>query len=480
MKKIFLTFIAFVCFASMVNAQWVSPGNGTTYTMSDLVTASNGAVTSLGNNTYSINNDITISAGDTWNVTGDVVSVSVEEVTITINGTMNAEGSAMQRIPFIGNRVFYTVRFENAEANIHGVNFVEGDVISIINSNVSFVTCEFKQFNGTSAVSYMNCNPVFNGCHFYDNQGAAIGSGINVQGSPTIRSCIFENNDRSNQNLPQINIGPGAIDTIYIMYNTITNGNSMSGGISISDIAGVGSTRVRIEGNTITNNRYGINQQGKTISSVICHNTIVENNLETNPNNGGSGISIYGLTTDCKSIIRYNTIVGNIWGITAISQFDIDLGTMDDYGHNVINKNMANGEQIDLYNYSAIDIQAVGNYWGTTDGEDIRKHIYDKEDDNSLGEVFYKPYLENDGIDENQSVAVSVAPNPVTNGTMTITFEKEVKGEVLIYNAAGQAVMTQYIENQVNNIDINNLESGVYFVVIRSNEGNKVEKIVKR
>ena len=43
MKKLYLFVIAFA-FSSMLNAQWVSPGNGTTYTIEDLVVLSNGCV----------------------------------------------------------------------------------------------------------------------------------------------------------------------------------------------------------------------------------------------------------------------------------------------------------------------------------------------------------------------------------------------------------------------------------------------------
>lgn len=483
MKKIFLTILVLVGFMSLTNAQWVSPGNGTTFTMEDLVAASNGAVTNVESNIYSINNDLTISTGDTWNITNDVAGIYVEEITITVNGTLNAEGDESQKILFSGNENPFTFRLESATADINGVSFVKGGVIHVINSEATFNECEFKQFYASassSAVNYMGSNPVFENCYFYENEAAAIGSGINVQGSPRIQNCIFENNDTSNGNYPQINIGPGATDTIYIINNTITGNYNMSGGISISDIASVGSTKIRIQGNTITNNRYGINQQGKTISSVICNNTIVDNNLETNPNNGGSGISIYGLSTDCKAIIRHNTIKGNLWGITAISQYDIDLGTEDDYGHNNIFGNISEGQQMDLYVYSTIDIQAVGNYWGTTDEAEISAHIYDKNDNSAFGEAFFKPFLNDDGINENQSLTASITPNPVTNGIITISFEKEVCGEMSIYSATGQVVATQTIENQINNINIDNLESGVYFVVIRSSEGTMTKKIVKR
>lgn len=484
MKKVLLTLLTIIVLTSVATAQWVSPGNGTTYTMDDLVAASNGTVTSIGTKTYRINNDITISANDTWNITSDIAGIALQEVTVTVNGTMNAIGSAFDKTPFSGDRVPFILIFDNATANISGISFTKGNVVNIIASNVTFNGCDFKNFvstSSTSAVNFLNCNPSFLNCVFTDNEGAAISSGINVQGSPRIQNCTFTNNVTTNKNVPQINLGPGAADTIYIINCTITGGNSvLAGGISISDIAGVGSTKARIEGNTVVNNRYGYNQQGMTISSVIYNNKFLSNNIENNPMTGGSGISIYGLSTNCKAKIRKNTIMENLWGITAINLNEIDLGTEDDWGYNNIFKNNNEDDLIELYNNSSCNIMAVGNYWGQDDADDIEKHIYHFEDDNSLGEVLFKPFLTNDGIVDNQEINITIAPNPVVNGIVTITVENEMQSEMSIYNAAGQIVVSQTLYNQTNNIDVNSLESGVYFVVIRNGGSFKVEKIIKK
>ena len=59
--------------------------------------------------------------------------------------------------------------------------------------------------------------------------------------------------------------------------------------------------------------------------------------------NGGSGISIYGSSTNNKAILRNNLITGNLWGITAIYYHDIDMGTEDDWGYNEIHDNSNGG-----------------------------------------------------------------------------------------------------------------------------------------
>ena len=45
MKKVTLILVLFLGFIPMLNAQWTSPGNGTTYTMSELVNVTDGVVT---------------------------------------------------------------------------------------------------------------------------------------------------------------------------------------------------------------------------------------------------------------------------------------------------------------------------------------------------------------------------------------------------------------------------------------------------
>ena len=116
--------------------------------------------------------------------------------------------------------------------------------------------------------------------------------------------------------------------------------------------------------------------------------------------NGGSGISIYGMTTNNKAILRRNVITGNLWGITAIYQHDIDMGTVDNWGYNDIHDNGNGGAVYDLYNNSACDLMAVGNKWGSADYDEIESHIYHQHDDPSLGLVTFYPYLGSEGIDE--------------------------------------------------------------------------------
>ncbi len=403
MKKLFSFFALMLAFAGMANAQWISPGNGTTYTMDDLVELSDGSVTWDPNSiSYYIHNDITISANDKLYLNKNDKSFYVlfvgSDVTLTIQGSMEALGIFDWEHLAIWQLGSYNcrIRFEDASdpSYFNYCIFDELDGIQIINSEVVFEECQFAYFYNlyqSAAVDCMNCDPVFTNCEFFGNYGAAISSPANGQSSPQILDCRFSNNVSTNANQPQINLGPGAQDSIRIVGCTIEGGPDMSGGISIADLMGTGETKILLKNNEIRYNRYGYNQQGYNLSSVIIGNWFVDNNLETNPMNGGSGISIYGMNTNNKAKLRNNTISGNLWGITAIYYHDIDMGTEDDWGHNLIYDNGNGGTEYALYDNGYSDITAIGNYWGGDEAfaESVIYHRPDLGD--TYGLVTYLP-----------------------------------------------------------------------------------------
>ena len=486
MKKATLILALFLGFIPMLNAQWTSPGNGTTYTLDDLVEISGCVSFDPQIFYYFISGDITISANDKLYINrndGLIYITFANDYTITIKGSMEAMGQDEEHYLPIGMGSGH-LRFEDASdpSFLSYCWFGEMNGIQIINSDVTFDTCRFHYFYSqqqSSAVNCMNCDPVFTNCEFYSNKGAAIGSPANGQASPQILNCQFTNNVTSNANQPQINLGPGANDTIRIVNCTIEGGgHDMSGGITIADLMNTGDTKILLKDNVVKNNRYGYNQQGYNLSSVIVGNQFIDNNLETNPMNGGSGISVFGMNENNKAVIRNNMITGNLWGITAINAFDIDLGTEDDWGYNQIHHNGNGGVVYDLYNNSANDIMAVGNYWGTTDIQEIENHITHQNDDPNLGLVNYIPFLEDDNVSESNTTAFEVWPNPVSDGSFTLTLAKAISSELVIYNVNGQIVKTQKIDNQTNVINVESLGSGVYFVEVRNTSDKSVKKLL--
>ena len=391
--------------ATTLCAQWVSPGDGTTYTFSDLVEVTDGVVTN-GPDGYLVNADLTISAGDVLEINNQTSRVDFEGILVTINGSMVCTNTST-RVRFYGlnETKHFSMRFENATGCLlKKMYFSDGAGIKVIESDVTFDDVKFVYFTrgySNSVINIFNCDPTIKDCYFMLNEGSAIGSPVNGQASPQILNCAFDTNVNG-INAPQINLGPGADDTIRIVGNEIYTimAEWYVGGISVADLMLVGNTKVLLKDNIIREGRYGYNQQGYAISSVIEGNQFLNNNHEEDPMNGGSGISIYGLSTDNKAILRHNVITGNLWGITAINQHDIDMGTEDDWGYNEIHGNYNNGVVYDLYNNSTYDLSAVGNQWASLDYDVIESHIYHQHDDPSLGLVTFYPFVGSEGIDE--------------------------------------------------------------------------------
>ena len=438
MKKILLFLIAIFAIVINTHGQWVSPGLGTTYTMPDLVAVSNGVVTNDGT-TFTINSDLTISTGDVLQIDNQVTRIDAPGVLITINGSMTCVHTG-DRVKLYGTQQNqFSMRFENAtNCLIKKMYFSDGAGIKIVESDVTFNDVKFVYFTRdycTGVIDVFNSDPVVNNCYFMLNEGPAVCSAANGQSSPQILNCQLDTNV-DGINSPQINLGPGGNDTIRIVGNEIYTiyASWYVGGISVADLMGVGSTKVLLKDNIVKDNRYGYNQQGQTISSVIEGNQFIDNNHEDNPMNGGSGISIYGTSVNNKAILRNNLITGNLWGITAIYYHDIDMGTEDDWGYNEIHDNGNGGVIYDLYNNSSCDLMAVGNNWGTSTYDRIEDHIFHQPDDPSLGLVTFYPYVGSEGIDETPD-------NNVLKDNLYYTLEGRCLGARLPENYKGVYIL---------------------------------------
>ena len=404
MKRLFPILLLIIGLSTSLNAQWTSPGNGTTYTLPDLVAATDGVVTQEGT-VFTIHEDLTITTNDVLLINNQVSRIDAPGVLITVNGSLTCNITG-DRVKLYGTESQpFSMRFENAtNCLMRKMYLSDGAGIKVIESDITFDDVKFVYFTTDychAVIDIFNCNPVVNDCYFMLNEGSAISSPANGQSSPQITNCELDANV-DNMNAPQINLGPGGDDTIRIVGNNIhgTWATFHTGGVSVADLMGVGNTKVLLKNNTIKDGRYGYNQQGQTISSVIIGNQFIDNNHESDPMNGGSGISIYGTSTNNKAILRNNLITGNLWGITAIYYHDINLGTEDDWGHNIIHDNGNGGVIYDLYNNANCDIMAVGNDWGTTQEIEVEDHIFHQVDDPSLGLVTFLPFVGYDQIEE--------------------------------------------------------------------------------
>ena len=399
-RFIFLSFI--ILLITHLQAQIVTDDNGTKYTLQDLATAYPEAVTCTEPGVYHLHENLTLSANDTLLLDEALQQLILHnELTITIQGILtSAERTDLLTVTSErenAESASYEWRLEEGSVGLlQHILFEDGKDIFLTDGEFTLRHCEFTGF-AESAVRLMNCNPVITGCHFHDNHAAAIQSPANASSSPVITNNILYNNVLDNTNNPQINLGTGGTDTIVITGNRIEGvASTMSGGIAISNLVGAEQvTPVLLSGNTITHNRYGYTQTGTNISAEILDNIITDNNLETDPMNGGSGISIYGYDTTCYAQIRRNIIAGNLWGVTAVYRYHIDMGTANDWGRNVLYDNANNNElyAFAMSQYSTLDVTAIGNYWGNNDTAFAESVILHQHDQSNLGRVEFEPIL---------------------------------------------------------------------------------------
>lgn len=399
MKTIYTLIFLVLALSLNTHAQYVTPGNGSDYSLDDLVDQSGGVV-SVTNGTYFINGDLTISATDTLKILDAAVvqiaaGIRPEFLGSFISNPQNGEVVITAIDTLAAGQEFKGLRFEDSPANYFAnTRITHGGGLQFISSEVIFENCTFihnSSSNTSNVINYSNCHPIIRYCRFVENARSAIGSGANVQGSPQIMYSDFIHNTTDNSNRPQINLGPGGNDTLYIVGNYVEGFNDNVGGISVNSLVGVGDTKAVISNNIIINNRYGYAQIGSNISSRVTDNIVLDNNIQNDPMLGGSGLNFYGSDASNKAIVRRNILAGNLWGITTQQIVDLNLGTAMNPGGNVFYDNENEGQTFAFYNNTPEDVSAIGNYWGTNDLAVAETYIFHQPDDAALGLVTYEP-----------------------------------------------------------------------------------------
>ncbi len=235
-------------------------------------------------------------------------------------------------------------------------------------------------------------------------------------------------------------------------YNQITNNNiSYNSNIALFMSIGQGNMQYNlIHGNTVTYNNIGLHignggpdDNGFNVISenIVRYNdigiklsqdadTLKGNNISLNAtglllakasknkieNNFIHNNSAWGLTlTDGSSgnLITHNNIFSNESGVK-ITHKDFKYSMSNTLSYNAVNDNLNEaflfeaGPQMPLQfntitgvnssevfvNHFESDIIATGNFWGTSDTTLIDNLIYDVHDEETYGEVFYKPMLD--------------------------------------------------------------------------------------
>lgn len=477
MKKISLFFVACSAF---FNAQFTTPNNGTSYTLTSLSAAAPTVLVKNGTD-YNLTADLTISATDKLLVdenttlkvnSGVAIFVYGEYKTTATNFTITASDITA---PYRG------IRFEDgAVAEMKNTRIEYGGGVRVLTANAFLMdNCIlYKNNNSISGSSgslassaalamYQGKNHVVKNSQFLENSRAGINSGASGSVSIDIINNYFYGNDTDNGNYPQINMGPAGVDSTRVINNIIMGNRTITkaGGISVSGLLG-GTNRFRVEGNTIRDNRYGITHQGAGSSGIIRNNIIENNNSENLPNSGGSGIS---LTATQKVIVRDNQIRGNLWGITILSNAIIDLGTGDNHGNNIFKNNGNGGTTTAFFNNTPNSVNAIGNCWRedelSTDA--MVEAVIGSLNPNTVN---FKPYhcAEVLAVSDISKSSVKIYPNPSKNHFF---LETENAGNVVIQDLSGKVVFSSIVNKGKNEINTN-LQPGVY-IITQQSEGKK-------
>ena len=412
MKKFYAFLLMAAVAVGAMADEFVTDGTGNVYTFNSLSQIEGTGVTLQDDGSYLVSADFTIAEGDVLQLLNNDVIKMADGVRITLDGdadftpadtavvTRDAEGSKPKGFWMMG---------ENGNANMKNVTFeYVGVVFGGLNSSLHADNCTFTLHNGKSsssgALSFnASCGGnIVENCYFIENTLNAIGNGASNPVGIIIRDCIFWHNTTDNRNKPQINLTCAGDYDVYITGNAVIGGQfTMSGGIGVSNMMGMGHTgKVYIEDNYIADNRYGITTIG-SMDAIITNNTMIDNCYETNPNNGGSCVSIYDSSSSSNIYMEGNWMEGGLWGITVPSGApNINLGKVEDPeaedynpGNNTFVNNGNGGVLYDLFNNGTGTIWAQGNTWNVDEQteEKIEEVIYHQVDDPSKGLVIFMP-----------------------------------------------------------------------------------------
>lgn len=485
MKKLSTLFLSLL--SAMAFSQFTSPGTGVIYNLNSLSAA---APTVLVNNgtDYQMTANITIAAGDILLMDEDTTLKIDGGMQLTIGGIYNTTANNLLITATNPATVFKGIRLEEGSIATFKNTILEyGGGLQVLTATFLMDNCIVRYFKSGlvtgAAVNFSRGNPVVKNSTFIENDLPAVGSGANQSVALEFTNNYLSGNTKLNSNRPQINMGPSGSGVTKVLNNIVIGNRTLTkvGGISVSSLLG-GVSKVLIDGNTVTDNRYGITVAGNNSSGTISNNILTNNNSENNPATGGSGISINGsgaLGLGLK--IEKNEIRGHIWGITVIGTASVDLGggSLGSVGENIFKDNGNGGNLFALYNNTANPISATNNCWREDELSDdamVEAVIAHVVDDAALGEVNFKPYLCAAPLAsvETTNLRASIYPNP-SNGNLTLSSEQA--GNVVITDVSGKIIYSGQVAKGKNTISVN-ATAGLYFMLYQAEGKRQTMKLI--
>lgn len=392
--------------------EFATSGEGKIYTFGQLAELSaNVNVNDAGE--YVVSDDITISPSDTLVVNSGVILLD-DGVTLNLDGYTSIIASEGPVLFGCSSEEAQPrgIRVGDSEATFSAINadFQHIGIRYVSQKPIYLLGCRFNKVNtaGTStaalAFSANSQDNYLAGCTFSQCESAAIGAALNNANGMTISGCTFFDNNTQNTNKPQVNLISGG-DAPIIVENCaiVGTGRTMVGGIGFMNYMNAGENKIILTGNTITSCRYGMCAYSSSPLDIdMCDNRIINNCYESNPNNGGSGISLYDMSQNSLFFrASGNYIEGNLWGVTVLGKpAYVNFGYLGDdesieqfVGNNTFVNNYNSDIDYEFFNNTSNDltIYAQGNIWGCGSQDSIRvaELVWDSNDAGGHGEVIF-------------------------------------------------------------------------------------------
>jgi hypothetical protein len=333
------------------------------------------------NNPYALTSNLVINSDETLNIQPGTV-VHLNGYQIQVYGYLNAQGSSSNKISFLND------------------GYSTSQVIFKSQSN-SACTVDFGVFYSVP-ITVEGGSPKIANSYFTSTSSSAL---ITVNsGAPSITGNVLS--ARNSQNGIQINGG-----FVAIASNIVTGAHY--------GIYNTAST-APITSNTITNCFSGIYTTGPATiqQNIIAYNSndgiVTQGSPDISISNNAIAHNTCGISRDAN--IQNNTISQNtygLWGQTGISTIQYN---------NIIN---SGSESVHLTE-TAANVNAVNNWWGTTDEASIDQTIsdYDPLLRSNLGNLTFKPFLTqpaNAPAAPTSIVVPTPPPTPTTSTTTTLT-----------------------------------------------------------
>jgi hypothetical protein len=359
------------------------------------------------------------------------VTVELASFSLQVKGVIQAIGDSSKPIKFTSNAAESNLTQIFFEASSVDYNETDGTGCIIENAEISTsITIQGSapkicgcQING--GISIIQAAPTVSGNTI---SGANFVYGVNVEQESTpaiISNVIMEKSVGVCFNLDSNGYANNDYD-VDVENNTIVG---CLVGIGVGDCQGY----IRLYGNLICSGADGI----KVVNTVSGTNVDIKQNLIMN--------NTCGLNVGAQVSIHSNTFYNNTVGI----YYNIDTQSL------ISNNNIMNSTQynIEVTSVSPSMLEATYNYWGTLDIPTINQTIYDKNNNETLGEVKYLPPLESPDTDAPAIPNVDMNPTPVSTSTST-PIQTPTKTDQPTQTATAPTGALNFLENEMGYIEI--------------------------